>query len=169
MITYIKGDLLEADCDIICHQVNCQGVMGSGVARQVRERWPRVFEEYRAYCQECNPLGHCLLVPVETRNRIAYVANLFGQDRYGYDGKVYTSYEAFAYALADLKDTIHHETGLKFAFPHKIASDRGGADWERIYEIIGTILKYDDVYIYYLNDEALTEEDKKRIEKREVH
>ena len=31
MLKVIDGDLLDAKEDIIGHQVNCQGVMGSGV------------------------------------------------------------------------------------------------------------------------------------------
>ena len=34
MVKERKGDLLRSDAAIIAHQVNCQGVMGAGVARQ---------------------------------------------------------------------------------------------------------------------------------------
>ena len=30
MIKHIKGDILNSNTDMIVHQVNCQGVMGSG-------------------------------------------------------------------------------------------------------------------------------------------
>ena len=46
MITYKNGNLLESGCDIICHQVNCQKVMGSGIAKQIREKWPIVYYDY---------------------------------------------------------------------------------------------------------------------------
>lgn len=36
-----EGNVFDSDAKIICHQVNCQGVMGSGVAKEVRERYPR--------------------------------------------------------------------------------------------------------------------------------
>lgn len=35
MITIKNGNILESTEDIICHQVNCQGYMGGGVARQL--------------------------------------------------------------------------------------------------------------------------------------
>ena len=41
-----EGNVFDSDADIICHQVNCQGVMGSGVAKEVRERFPNVYEQY---------------------------------------------------------------------------------------------------------------------------
>ena len=45
MIRYIKGDITKSNCDIICHQVNCQGKMNSGVAKAIRAKWPKVYEE----------------------------------------------------------------------------------------------------------------------------
>ena len=46
MIRYVKGDITESNCDIICHQVNCRGAMNSGVAKAIREKWPEVYEQY---------------------------------------------------------------------------------------------------------------------------
>ena len=47
MIKTVNGNILEATEDIICHQVNCQGVMGSGLAKQIRSKWPSVFADYK--------------------------------------------------------------------------------------------------------------------------
>ena len=48
-ITYYKNkSLLDLSPNIvICHQVNCQGVMGAGIAKQIRARWPEVYEDYK--------------------------------------------------------------------------------------------------------------------------
>ena len=66
MIKERKGDLLRSDVAIIAHQVNCQGVMGAGVARQIRHRI-LTAEQYRAYQQLCRKnkeelLGSCSLM-----------------------------------------------------------------------------------------------------------
>ena len=37
MLKERKGNLLQADTPMIAHQVNCQGVMGAGIARQIRK------------------------------------------------------------------------------------------------------------------------------------
>ena len=52
---YIIGDILtpnplEDHLVIVCHQVNCKGVMGAGLARQIREKHPDVFSLYRDKC-----------------------------------------------------------------------------------------------------------------------
>ena len=37
MITIVNGDLFHARDGVICHQVNCKGVMGRGVAKTFKE------------------------------------------------------------------------------------------------------------------------------------
>ena len=54
MILLQKGDLLEAGESIV-HQVNCQNVMGSGVAKAIYTKWPEVKIEYHKYCDGINP------------------------------------------------------------------------------------------------------------------
>lgn len=48
MIYNIVGDLLKQDkVDIICHQTNCKGVMGAGIAFQIKRAYPEVFKLVR--------------------------------------------------------------------------------------------------------------------------
>jgi hypothetical protein len=43
MVKIVKGDLLKSDCQYIAHGVNCQGVMNSGIAKQIRDKYPEVL------------------------------------------------------------------------------------------------------------------------------
>lgn len=153
MIHCIKGNLLNSDCDYICHQVNCQGVMGSGIAKQIRERWPEVYSEYKAYCKYCkkhnlNMLGHIFDVPVNDDSKC--VINMFAQSNYGYDGKLYTSYDAFYKCLTEIRKTVR---GGTIGFPKNIGCGLGGGNWSVISTLIEEILGQDyEVYIYELED-----------------
>lgn len=150
MVKIVNGNLLDATEDVICHQVNCQGVMGSGVAQQIRERWPEVYQVYKAHVNLHSPclLGTILLIPVNEARKA--VVNMFAQDRYGYDGDKYTSYDAFYKCLEDIRDSVSRYCSI--AFPYKIGSDRGGASWNVIYAMIGDVLGDRDVTIYKLED-----------------
>lgn len=66
---------------IICHQVNCRAAMGAGLARQIRDKWPVVFDEYVKVCSP-KKLGDFQVVQVAPQ---LYVANLFGQSSFGRD------------------------------------------------------------------------------------
>lgn len=133
-IEIIKGDLFTTDCQVIAHQVNCQGVMGSGVALQVKEKHSRAYERYYQMVmkQGGNVKGRCQLV----ESNDIQVANLFGQEFFGYDNRQYTDINLLNNALLDLKDQMIGKGLCSVAFPFKMASDRGGANWEDVYELI---------------------------------
>ena len=152
---YLKGNLLDTDCDYICHQVNCQGKMNSGIAKSIREKWPIVFDSYKNYCNYYHPwyetkymLGGCQFIDVEP-NKI--VINMFAQDGYGYDGRRYTSYDAFWACLGEITKTV--PKGSTIAFPDHIGCCRGGANWCVIRTMIEEVLGWDyKVYIYKLEE-----------------
>lgn len=166
MIHYVTGgDLLTSNCNFICHQVNCQGKMGSGVAKQIRDRWPEVYINYQFKCDQAwaaereDPmstisdflLGDIQIVQLEKPNVIAgqSVINMFAQEFYGYSGARYTSYDAFWNCLHLIKNKIPNKSTI--AFPYNIGCGLGGANWEVIVTMIDVVLKDYDVYIYRLN------------------
>lgn len=147
MITVKEGNILDSKADYICHQVNCRGAMNSGVAKAIRQKYPKVFEEYFNCAKDVDigfgdkqlswqhMFGHIQIVPVSK----GCVINMFAQDGYGYNGKRYTSYDAFWNCLNEIK--IKVSDGDTVAFPYKIGSVRGGANWEVIYKMIEEVFK----------------------------
>ncbi len=165
MMTAFKGNLLDSDCDYICHQVNCQGRMGSGIAKAIRDKWPVVYTEYinkyketqDQVLRDCGSfefmpdtsevlLGQIQLIDVSEKQ---CVINMFAQQYYGYDGKRYTSYDAFWACLGGIRDSV--PKGSKIGFPWQIGCGLGGANWEVIMTMIEEVLAEDfEVYIYIL-------------------
>ena len=135
MIKVVKGNLLDATETIIAHQVNCQKKMNSGVAKAIREKYTVVFDRY---CKIEPKLGFVDFISVD--DGIHYIANMYAQDRYGYDGKQYTDYEAFRQCCKSIVNECrlskHMKKEFNVAMPYKIASDRGGADWDKIMDIL---------------------------------
>lgn len=156
MITYIKGDLLDSTCNYICHQVNCQGVMGSGIANQIRNKWPEVYTEYLEVCKKVLPSKllsdvQCIQIAEwyedgELVPNGQWVVNMFAQENYGYDKSRYTSYDAFWNCLNLLKSRLRKNSTV--AFPKNIGCGLGGANWDIIEKMIDTVLKDYSVYIY---------------------
>lgn len=158
MVQFVKGNLLESNCDYICHQVNCQGKMNSGIAKQIRGKWPVVYQNYMEKYNILNGVSGALLGDIQivglwedyyATDFHQSVINMFSQEHYGYDGRRYTSYDAFWNCLNLIKQTV--PKGKTIGFPKKIGCDRGGANWpvilEMITEVLGTEYK---VFIYYL-------------------
>lgn len=148
-----EGNVFDSDADIICHQVNCQGVMGSGVAKEVRERYPEVYAQYKYLCDinkgyPAGLLGKAQIV--STDNVFSrYIANCFGQDKYGYDGAQYTSVGALMEALIYVAEQAR-QFNWKVAMPYKIGCVRGGADWDTVKKIIDVTFQGVDVELWKL-------------------
>lgn len=151
MIKIIDGDLLNSEATIICHQVNCQGKMGSGIAKQIKERYPEVFIAYQGLCKyykDCL-LGDCQVV--ETHDG-KHVANLFGQLGYGYDGRQYTDLQALKRSMIKLRNRCNlNLKNITIAMPYKIGCVRGGANWDEVYVIIEEVFKDFDVELWRLD------------------
>lgn len=162
-IEVYNGNLFHTDAQFICHAVNCQGMMGSGVALQVHQKYPHVFYRYKKFCNEMksqgrSPLGMCLIVaadPAEQNVSIRYrkgqsIVNLFTQNKYGREQR-HTDYEAFKNSLLRL-DTILKEEKMPnnttIAMPYQIGCDRGGGDWSLVLPIISEYLKDYHVALY---------------------
>ena len=133
MIKHIKCDIFESGADIICHQVNCQGVMGSGIAKQVRQRYPWVYAHYKYLCNEETPDELLGVIEEVYINEIQMIINIFGQKDFGYDGKCYTDYDKLKSALETIK-TYHNNKSI--AIPYLMGCHRGGGDWNIVYKMI---------------------------------
>lgn len=132
MIKIVKGDLLQATENIIGHQVNCQAKMNSGVAKAVRQNHLLAYNMYMSMVKRYvdadlrkELLGKCQVVNVGADK---YVANLFGQYNYGYDGAKYTNELALYESFKSLRE-LAEQTGLSVALPYLLGCERGGADW----------------------------------------
>ena len=53
MIKVINGSILNAKTDFIMHQVNCCGVMNSGVAKSLRNFNKGIFTHYKSKFEQC--------------------------------------------------------------------------------------------------------------------
>lgn len=138
MLNVIEGDLLKIEDGIIVHQVNCRGRMGSGLAGQLKAKYPSIYVNYIARYNEfinsgetTKLLGTIQLVNITTKLKIG---NAFTQFNYGYDGKLYTNYDAIEEAFTKLK--IVNIKKIPVYIPYKYGSALGGGDWKTVENII---------------------------------
>jgi O-acetyl-ADP-ribose deacetylase (regulator of RNase III) len=125
-MTFNIGSLFESQADVLAHQVNCMGIMGGGIALQIKERWPMVFQVYKRVLNEKGPeacMGKCQLVQLSD----VAIANLFGQFDFGTD-KQYTDYKALRSAFFNLKTQMAIHNLKTVAFPDMIGCGLAGGD-----------------------------------------
>ena len=139
----IDGNLLDQTRGILCHQVNCKGVMGAGIAKAIRDKYPKVFTDYRhAYAQGQLQLGNTVFSVI---NSELVVANLCGQYDYGRSKyKVYTRYDAVEEALVKVAQYQLLTTASGIALPVYIPRGMGctlaGGEWDKMEALIEAIL-----------------------------
>ena len=145
MLVEKRGNVMTEDVDVIAHQVNCRGVMGAGLAKQIKAALSEnEFKKYRDKCLESNPpselLGHMQRVHLSDGRA---VANLFAE--YKPTGKgLDTDYEALEKCFKKLsyiaplnkrvKDAYNGVTTI--AVPGYIGCGLAGGDWEFVYSRI---------------------------------
>lgn len=50
MIEFKKGDIFTSTCEALVNPVNCEGVMGKGLAKAFKDRFPLMFPVYQKLC-----------------------------------------------------------------------------------------------------------------------
>ena len=158
-IQYIKLDVANVLEGVVAHGCNCQGVMGSGVARAIRNKWNRAYVRYTelvaAHRKDHHPdmsglLGLSLIVNVDdyfSRPNSLFVANMFTQEYYGNDGKVYADSDAIREAL---KSTMSFCKGANLPlYMPPIGCGLGGLSWEvNVGPIVEELQREYDVQVY---------------------
>lgn len=143
MVSIIRRDIFTVDCDIIAHQVNCRGVMGAGLAKQIRNKYPIVYERYKNYCPDPALLGKVQVINTGT----VYVANLFAQEGFGRD-KRYTDYDALNNCLSKLRDYMVEHDLHTLALPYGLGCGLAGGDWNKVYNIIKDVFDNEALVVY---------------------
>lgn len=150
-----QGDILNMPYqlipDFIVQQVNCKGVMGAGLARQIRKRWPVVHEQYVNFCRTQKQLLGQML-PIQTYPGGPIICNCFGQDGYG-SGHNYTNYDALKSAIEMVAELAFETTQnmprqkdhVNVAIPYGIGCGLAGGNWDTVFEIINAVFReYDE-------------------------
>lgn len=138
MIRVVDKDLLDSDADILVHQTNCMGIMGSGVALALKLRYPEIFPPYKQLCSQKGSklLGTTQVIVTESGK---VIANLFGQDRINrtwYLGGQVTNLAAVENGMCEVIAYAKQHGISKIALPYKMGAVRGGARWEDVLAII---------------------------------
>ena len=146
MIKFCDGDLLKSGCDIICHQVNEYGVMGAGIAKQIKEKYPKAFADYTKAIKEAKSKGKKLpMIALSKQPDGVVVANMFTQRNGKTDIEILrNAVFLLAMQILDLfvtKLKFNEMTGVFFdrpfrvGIPYKYGCGIEKGEWESVLKI----------------------------------
>lgn len=150
MIINKSGDILKANENYICHQVNIQGIMGGGLARQIANLYPNVEEEYSRLCNnnknDYKKLKGIFYNVRIDKNRI--IANCFTQ-KPNFDTDYEAVEECFRKLFKQCKDF-----NRTICLPYKYGCGIANGKWNKILNIIENLSNEIgiDVNIYRLEE-----------------
>ena len=129
MITYHNGDLLSSGCNIICHQVNLQGVMGGGIALQIARKYPECEREYKKTVEVWRYNGFDMLGVIHSYriDENHFIANCFTQDK-----DFNTDYSALRRVLMTLKPNTPEASNITIGFPYGYGCGIANGKWELV-------------------------------------
>lgn len=136
-----RGDITLVERGIICHQVSAQGVMGSGVAAAIKNKWPSVYRDYI----NAIPSNHANLDDrSEYMGRVIYtqindeliIASIVAQLHYGNNKNVvYTSYDTLDNVLRCDIEPLSRHLSSPVHLP-KIGCGLANGNWEVVQALI---------------------------------
>lgn len=130
MIKETIGDVLNTSSDLICHQTNCRGVMGAGVAKQIRDKLltKEQFKQYRKRCDREGSSNLGTLQILQCKNKS--IVNMFAQ--VDCDESVrQTNYTALRLCFEKL-EMLCRKNHLTAAIPGYIGCGLAGGDWNYV-------------------------------------
>ena len=145
-IKYVKGSLLEAPEQVMLHGCNSLGVMGAGVAKLIREKWPKAYQDYRNSYESYGLTLGSIISSKQPDGKI--ILNAITQDTIGVSG-VHVSYWAIANVMYQIDQKYITRDNKAVAMP-MIGAGLAGGDWSVIEAIIENIAKNFQPIVYHL-------------------
>lgn len=141
-IKYQKGDIFDSKAHVIVNTVNCEGVMGKGLALAFKERYPAMFAVYQ---QDCKTRKLRIGRPTLYKASTPWILNFPTKDHWRPPSKLEYLEKGLEYLVAN-----YQKAGIQsIAFP-KLGAQNGKLSWDDVGPLMAKYLsQFDiDVYIY---------------------
>lgn len=138
MIEYVTGNIFDSGCFTAINPVNCVGVMGAGLAKQFKDRYPEMFSWYQEKCSSekiklgqidiwINPNAFRSDIRCTDYGEFAEIICMPTKNHW----KDSSDLNWIILALQDLREyvTVNYAPSCSIAIP-KIGCGLGGLNWE---------------------------------------
>ncbi len=135
MIHEVSGDILLTGAQVIAHGVAPNDSFQSGLALQLRERWPAMYKDFRHYCQTQHPKAGGLWAWMSADGQ--RIVNLFTQEAAYETGQRpgRATLHNVAHTLRALHKLVETEAFTSLALP-RLATGVGGLEWNDIQVLV---------------------------------
>lgn len=128
MIKFVNGDIFKSEAQTLVNTVNCVGVMGKGLAKEFKDRFPEMNRQYVAACKRGEVRsGHPFLYRDLTRVILCFPTkdNWKGPSKY-----------EFVEAGLDTIAAKYPQWGITSMAIPPLGCGLGGLDWKKVRSLI---------------------------------
>ena len=145
-IHYQKGNIFDSAAHVITNPVNCEGLMGKGLALTFKQKYPAMFTVYQ---QECKSGRLCIGRPTLYRESTPWILNFPTKNTWRTDSKLEYLEQGLHYFATNYK-----KAGIEsIAFP-KLGTQNGKLSWTEVGSLMARYLGRIDINVYiYITEE----------------
>lgn len=142
MIIYLPGDILSSRAQVIVNPVNTVGVMGSGLAKAYKDKFPEMFNVYKYLCDNGKLKIGTLWI---YKTKYQWILNFPTKEHWRGESKL----EYIEAGLQKFVNTYKERKIFSIAFP-KLGCGLGGLAWDDVKPLMEHYLNPlpIEVYIY---------------------
>jgi O-acetyl-ADP-ribose deacetylase (regulator of RNase III) len=128
MIEMTRGNIIEADAEVLVNTVNCEGFMGKGIALQFKKAFPENFKAYARACRagEVKP-GRMFVFPTGSMMNPKYIINFPTKRKWREKSRM----EDIESGLTALVDELRRLKISSVAVP-PLGCGLGGLNWREV-------------------------------------
>ncbi len=139
-IQYQKGDIFESIAQVIVNTVNCQGIMGKGLALAFKQKYPAMFKVYQ---QECRTGKLRIGKPTLYQGSTPWILNFPTKDSWRANSKLEYLQKGLEFLVSHYKNA-----GIKsIAFP-KLGAQNGKLSWDEVGPMMAQYLSQLDIDVF---------------------
>ena len=140
MLTYHRTSLLESQAQTVVNTVNTVGVMGKGLAHELKARHPEMFRSYKRICdQKLLDIGKLWL----WRSSSQWILNFPTKKDWRRPSRI----EYVEAGLKKFVDQFESKGIREIAFP-RLGCGNGGLDWEEVRPLMQSYLEDLPIRVY---------------------
>lgn len=159
MLSYREDNIFNSETQTIVNTINCDGVMGKGLALEFKLRYPEMFEDYK---QKCEKFLIKVGEPYLFKTKEKWILNFPTKIHWQNPSKIGYIEKGLKYFCQNYRDW-----GIKsISFP-RLGCTTGGLNWNDVHVLMEKYLSNldIDVYIYLDNPEKISGKEKELLDK----
>jgi O-acetyl-ADP-ribose deacetylase (regulator of RNase III) len=146
MISYVMGNIFDAEAQTIVNPVNIEGVMGKGLALEFKKRYPQMFLKYNHACKNgMFEIGRLMIYRAEDHTVLLFPTKEKWRN--------VSHFDYIEKGLQKFVDTYEEKGITSIAFPC-LGCGAGGLNWSEVKPVMEKYLEDLPIPIYvYLTEQ----------------